>query len=143
MKSFFLMAVALWLAACATPEQAERDRLIDRIEGRVKLPDGARRLSSYARYYAIEDGGLVKGIYVPGYQRPDPHDTCEELLADFTTRTVPCPPEMDENRLLAGQRAWVEPMKLPLIADGGCSVVTVIYDPKADRVRSATCNGEA
>lgn len=66
MKSVFLMAVALGLAACATREQAERDRLIDRIEGRVKLPDGAKRLSSYARYYAIEGDGLVTGLYVPG-----------------------------------------------------------------------------
>jgi hypothetical protein len=143
MKSFFLVAVTLGLAACATPEQTERDRLIDRIEGQVKLPESAKRLSSYARYYAIGDDGLVKGIYVPGYQAPDPDDACEELHADFTSHTVPCPPEVDENKLLAGQRAWVKPMKLPLIADGGCSVVTVIYDPKADRVRSATCNGEA
>lgn len=101
------------------------------------------RLSSYARYYAFEDDGLVKGIYVPGYHAPNPHDTCEELLADFTTRAVPCPPEIGGNRLLAGQRAWVERTKLPLVLDGGCSVVTVIYDPKADRVESVTCNGEA
>jgi hypothetical protein len=143
MKSFFLMAVALGLAACATPEQAERDRLIDRIEGRVKLPDGARGLSSYARYYAIEGDGLVTGIYVPGYEAPDPDDTCEELHADFTTTAVECPPEMSDHRLLAGQRAWVERTNLPFVLDGGCSVITVIYDPKADRIKSATCNGDA
>ena len=137
------MAVTMGLAACATPEQAERDRLIDRIEGRVNLPDGAKRLSSYARYYAIEDDGLVKGIYVPGYQALDPDDTCEELPADFTSHTVPCPTEMSENRLLAGQRAWVEHTKLPFVLDGGCSVITVIYDPKADKIQSTTCNGEA
>ena len=140
MKPFFLMAMALGLAACATPEQIERDRLIDRIEGLVKLPDGAKRLSTYARYYAFRDDGLVEGIYVPGYQAPDPNDTCEELHADFTTSIVPCPPETGDHRLLSGQRAWVEQENLPLIFEGGCSIVTVLYNPKSDSVESAICN---
>jgi hypothetical protein len=143
MKASAIVALTLGLAGCATRDQTERDRLTDRIEDRVKLPAGAMRLSSYARYYAFDEHGLVTGIYVPGYQPPNPHDTCEELLADFTSRAVPCPTKIDDKRLLAGQRAWVERDSLPLVLDGGCSVVTVIYDPRIDKVTSATCNGVA
>jgi hypothetical protein len=132
------------LTACTTPEQQERDLLTDRIEDRVKLPEGARRLADYARYYAFDENGLVVGVYAPGYVAPNADDACEEMLEDFTTREVPCPSETDSDRLLADQRRWVDDTdKLPLIMDGGCSVITVIYDPKAGEVKSAYCNGEA
>jgi len=144
MKTRFYVAMALLLTACATPEQQGRDLLTDRIEDGVKLPEGARPLAKYARYYAFDENGLVVGVYVPGYVAPNPDDGCEELLDDFTTRTVPCPSEAYGDRVLAGQRAWVGGKdKLPLIMDGGCSVITVIYDPKAGEVKSTYCNGQA
>lgn len=39
-------------------------------------------------------------------------------------------------------RRWVSERDLPLVADGGCSVVTIIVE-SSGTVRSATCNGEA
>ena len=139
------IVVGLLLTACATPEQKTRDRLTDRIEDRVRLPEGAGQLDEYARYYAFAADGLVKGIYVPGYEPPDPNDGCSELLPDSSLRDIPCVDEgPSEYRLRVGQRRWMEDVQhLPLYFDGGCSVVTVIYDPKADKVIASDCNGQA
>ena len=138
-----IVAVVL-LAACATPVQLERDRLTDTIEARVKLPQGAGRLSDYARYYAFDEQGMVLGVYVPGYEWPDTDATCGEILEDLSIREVPCPAEPKGDNLLAGQRGWVDSKyKLPMVMDGGCSVVTVVYDPKSNRVKNVECNGGA
>ena len=132
------------LMACTTPEQHERDKLTDLIEARVKLPKGARLLADYARSYAFDDNGLVVGVYAPGYVAPNPEDKCEEMLEDFTSRDIPCPLESDGNRLRSGQRQWVDNInKLPAISDGGCSVLTVLFDVKRGVVKDTFCNGEA
>jgi hypothetical protein len=144
MKVQFFAAMAMSLGGCTSPGQPDRDRLTDRIESLVKMPVGARPLASYARTYSFSDGGLVVGVYARGYVAPNPDDTCEQLLEDFSSRAVPCPAEIESDKLLAGQRRWVfGEDKLPSINDGGCSVITIIYDPKADKVKSADCNGEA
>lgn len=131
------------LLACTTPEERQHNKLMDVIEARVKLPDGARPLSYYARHYAADDKGFVVGVYAPGYRARGPDESCEELLENMTSRQVPCEEDKGD-RLLSGQRQWVgNTDKLPLIMDGGCGVITVIYDPKAGVVKSATCNGEA
>jgi hypothetical protein len=144
MKMPLAIPAVLLLAACATQEQLERDRLTDEIEARVRLPQGARKLSDYARYYAFDEQGMVVGVYAPGYEWPNPDETCGELLEDMTIREIPCPSEPKGDKLLAGQRGWKDsPSKLPLIMDGGCSVVTLLYDPKASEVKRMECNGEA
>ena len=144
MKRLLAIAAVHLLAACTTPEQRERDRLTDQIEARVKLPKGAGRLADYARHYAIDEKGLIVGVYSRGFRWPDPDHACEELLEDFSTRMVPCPFDSDVDHLRAGQRGWVDhPDRLPSIMDGGCGVVTVVYDPKASKVRDTYCNGHA
>ncbi|MBA3527543.1 MAG: hypothetical protein H0T82_11595 [Sphingomonas sp.] len=143
MGTRWLLVVVFVLVACTSPEERERDALMDRIETKVKLPDGAWPLPEYARHYALDDKGIVVGVYAPGYQPPSHDATCEEFLEDLTTREVPCP-EPESDRLLAGQRRWVgNTDELPVNMDGGCAIVTVFYDPKADAVTSATCNGRA
>jgi hypothetical protein len=143
MRTLCLLAPMFALLACTTPEERQHDKLMDLIESRVKLPDGAGPLSEYARHYALDEKGFVVGVYAPGNRAPNPDEICEELLEDLTTRKIPCV-GAETNRLLAGQRQWVDNTdRLPLILDGGCSVITVVYDPKAGRVKSATCNGEA
>ena len=137
------MAIQL-LAACTTPEQRKRDELADRIEALVRLPKGAGRLADYARAYAFDDKGLVVGVYVPGYVAPKPDETCEQVLGDLKTREVPCPPETSGERLRSGQRRWVDDInKLPMVMDGGCSVVTVTYDLKRGVIQDTYCNGVA
>ena len=131
-------AAGVHIGRGATAQQAN-----DVIEARVKLPDGAGPVSEYARHYAVDEKGLVVGVYAPGYRPLGPDETCEEVFENMTSRQVPCV-EPESDRLLSGQRQWVENTeKLPLIMDGGCGVITVISDPKAGAVMSATCNGEA
>lgn len=142
-KSLAIAAILL-LAGCTTPEQDQRDKLTDLIESRVKLPEGAGRLANYARYYALDDKGNVVGVYAPGYQSPNPDLGCEELLANFTSREVQCVWPKKGDDLLAGQRGWVNGTnRLPIINDGGCGVVTLIYDLKRGLVKDIYCNGDA
>jgi len=134
-------AVALFLSGCTSPEQHDRDQLTDRIESLVKLPEGAERLAYFARTYTFDERGLVVGVFASGNFAPKLDDICSEMFEDFSSREVPCSPEFESDRLLAGQRQWVDGEdKLPLILDGGCDVITIIYDPKADKVVSANCN---
>jgi hypothetical protein len=34
-------------------------------------------------------------------------------------------------------------VRMPAIDDGGCSVITVIFDPRSQKVEEAACNGVA
>lgn len=78
-----------------------------------------------------------------GQPAPGPDESCDEVLENMAVRPAPCE-ELNGARLFSGQRQWVEKTnKLPVIADGGCGVITVIYDPKAGAVKSVTCNGVA
>ncbi len=143
MKTLSAFLGMLLLMACTTPEDRKRDQLMDVIEAQVKLPQGARALSDYARHYAVDEKGLIIAVYAPGYRPLGPEEGCEELLPNMTTRPVPCE-EFENDRLLAGQRQWVSsPLKLPLINDGGCDVVNVVYNPEARKVESVSCNGPA
>jgi hypothetical protein len=143
MRTVLVFSGMSLLLACTTPEQRQHDALMDVIEARVKLPEGARALSEYARHYAVDETGLIVGVYAPGYRAPAPDEGCEELLENMASRPVPCE-EPEGNRLLSGQRQWVgNTDRLPLTMDGGCGVITVIYVSKAGAVKSATCNGVA
>jgi hypothetical protein len=143
MRTLLVFSTMFLLLVCTTPEERQHNKLMDIIEARVKLPEGARGLSEYARHYAVDEKGFIVGVYAPGYRAPAPDEGCEELLENMASRPIPCE-EPEGDRLLAGQRHWVgNTDRLPLILDGGCGVITIIYDPKAGAVKSATCNGEA
>jgi hypothetical protein len=143
MRTLLVCSGMFLLLACTTQEERQHAKLMDIIEARVKLPDGARTLSEYARHYAEDENGLIVGVFAPGYRPPAADEGCEELLENMASRPVPCE-ESEGDRLMAGQRQWVgNTSTLPLIMDGGCEVITVIYDPKAGAVKSATCNGDA
>lgn len=88
---------------------------MDEIERQVQLPPGAQGLEEYARYYSF-DGERVTAIYVTS----------------------------DGNDLHKGQRLWLaERYELPVLLDGGCATVNIVYDPLAQRVEQAYCNGLA
>lgn len=86
------------------------------------MPSGADPLGRYVRSYAhVREAGSrewfdvpATGDYVVGVYRPG----------------IP-------------RRRWVKAEELPLVFDGGCSVVTVVFDVARDRVVSTKCNGVA
>ncbi len=41
------------------------------------------------------------------------------------------------------ERKWVREDELPLIADGGCYVINVVYDVRTAKIESVRCNGYA
>lgn len=125
------------------------------IERSVIMPAGAGKLDEYSRNYAIGLDGKVIAIYVTPHE-PDAKGEdvgCEVMLEDLESR--PCT-EAEEAQLVAddqalavtqgeaGQSRWFgDYRELPTILDGGCDVVTIIYDPRAKQVERAECNGDA
>lgn len=143
MRTFLAVVPTYLVLGCTAPEEHQHDQLMDRVESQVTLPQGAGRLSEYARHYALDDKGNVVGVYVAGHQSSNSDETCEEVLENFATREVPCA-ESESAPLPVGRRQWVgDTDGLPLVLDGGCSVITVSFDPKTDEVKSAICNGVA
>lgn len=93
-----------------------QDALMDRIEREVRLPGEARPLATYRRLYAWhEDKDGTRTVV--GYY--------ENLLGS--------PPG----------RHWVTESDFPLIADGGCGVIRLIWNVAAQRIEQINCNGYA
>jgi len=88
--------------------------IMDEVEDAVRLPQAAQPLESYVRKYTYLGDGTVIGVYV------------------LATMGVDKP-----------GRSWVAQRDMPVIADGGCSVVTVFYDQKTRRAPTSRCNGKA
>ena len=76
-------------------------------------------LAGYSRYYA-------------GYKR----DGHRMLAGEFVELTI-------EGEKPAGIHIVATPKNFPVIYDGGCSVINVLYDVDAARLVSLTCNGRA
>ena len=145
MKTIALAIAPVLLLACSSPTKSERDVLMDRIERQVKLPEGARPLKDYARYYANGERGEIEAIYViPFSEKVLPGEICEELLENFATKQVPCTDLENPFDLPAGQRRWVKDRQhLPAISDGGCDIVNVRFDPSIGKIMESACNGVA
>ena len=116
---------------------------MDQIERQVRLPEGARSIEDYARYYAQSSNSKIIAKYlVPISYDLGPDEGCEELLENFSSREVRCEPLPAFPGIAAGERKWLEDEgELPSMSDGGCMQVTVIYDRAKSAVTSALCNG--
>ena len=103
-------------SAGLTAVETEQEQLMERIERDVRLPEGAGPLTSYARYYAWQqrEDGVRKVIAV--YVHLSGHEP---------------------------GRHWVAENELPLILDGGCSLVGLSYNVTEWRVEHVSCNGVA
>ena len=100
----------------AADASAEQQAIMDRIEREARLPEGAGPLSSYARHYAWQERG----------------DGFRKVIGVY---------------LGVGERTpgrhWVAETALPLIMDGGCGLVTLVYNVAEQRIEHIACNGEA
>jgi hypothetical protein len=141
-----LAAALLALFPTGSARDLRQTRLMDEIEMRVTLPKGARPLVQYARFYAEGRSGDIVGIYLLPVSPPDAGSSCVQYRDGKTIRLKlkDCVrPKSDLERAVAGTRTWLSRQdELPMIADGGCSVVTVAYRPST-RVLRAFCNGVA
>jgi hypothetical protein len=119
MAKAITIAVALLVAGCSSPEERRNGAIMHRLEQGVQLPKGARPLSAYARYYAFAPTGDVEALYLI--------------------------PSLDEaSPLKAGQRRWVvDSGHFPVATDGGCWVISLLFDAKTGEAKSVECNGRA
>ncbi|MBL0946750.1 hypothetical protein [Brevundimonas sp.] len=122
-------------SACKSDRLDQSD--VDRFEANVRLPAGAYRLESYARFYA----------------QPRVH-TLDEL--PFTTILDPAPgwPEPRSKPVVAAVfvqadglfgEDWptahiVEESRLPSEVHGGCGVINLILDPATGETLESWCN---
>lgn len=89
-----------------------RSALMEMVEQTATLPEGAATLDQYDRFYTYMGDRSIIGIYVRTDLRSGSH---------------------------TGERHWVSKKEMPQISGGGCSVVTVFYNPKT-RKTDSMCN---
>jgi hypothetical protein len=144
MVTRYLAATAIILSACAPQSNREQARIMDEIEGSIRLPGGSRSLGAYARYYAHGPDGDIVGEYIlPGLDSPN-DEQCAELNKDMTSRIVPCSAPAREGKKLRGaQRVWLNDWhNLPGGISKSCGVVSFVYKPRTRRFEGITCVGE-
>ena len=102
-------------AVRARLEETQRsvETVMNRIESLAVLPADAAPLADYDRYYAWDDDAADRRRVIGVYTR-------------FRAPT--------------GGRHWIAKSDLPVILDGGCGIVTLVYDAEADRIESVACN---
>src|SRR5437868_6363333 len=91
-------------APAATIGAAEQEAIMDRIEHGVRLPESAGPLASYARSYALREDARGTRIVAAVYVRGG-----------------------------TPGRRWVRETDLPMIEDGGCGIVSLLYDVPTQR----------
>ena len=145
MKCAITCVVLASLLSCSPPAERRRTQLLDEIESRVRLPEGAAPLSRYARFYAQDPSGEITGLYVIPSPALPADAGCSELQQDFSLKPISCDslPVAEWEKVKANERLWLDQNDLPAINDGGCGIVTVVYRPSSRTVESASCNGSA
>jgi hypothetical protein len=116
---------------------------MDEIERSLVLPNGAKPMKDYARYYwRVENDRIAARFVVP---LEPASGGCDVILPDDSTRpcTVNETVSATVAEMPAGERRWLEPAgEAPDIFDGGCSEVNILYDRRARRFLEVACNGE-
>jgi hypothetical protein len=119
--------------------------LMDEVESRLRLPEHSYRFEDYVRYYTVDAAGdLVGRFVIPRTFTPGPVAACAKRDGKGGRRKMQCARTISwPEGGVAGRRYWVADVgALPGILDGGCSVVNVRWNRKADRAE-AVCNGLA
>ena len=115
LKAIFavVLALAVPLHANAVPLNSAKTADVDSLERTVKLPPGSYPIDAYARYYTVES------------------ISHRRMVLGYFVFGGPEP---------AGRYLHGSPVS---ISDGGCSVVTVYFDLKTQKVAGVSCNGLA
>jgi hypothetical protein len=112
---------------------------MDKIEQQVRLPQGASPLARYARYYAVRADGKIRGNYLPPEESTSSDQSCVEVSSNSQSRDLPCPTPAAAAK--AGERRWLQSEeRLPWIMDAGCGAVSVIFDPRTNKIERISCS---
>jgi hypothetical protein len=132
-----LLTAALFATAAVAAPPPDR-ATIATIERLVQLPDGARPLRSYDRWYlyrTVSGRRMVEGLYL-GTEYED----LRERQAQGEAPSWKAASQQRPGRVHPVSNAWEMPAG---IDDGGCDEVHVLYDVAASRVTKVACNGLA
>ena len=124
--SLSAVATSLGFAVAASISHASDSppdvEVLRKIEASLKMPSGTKPLVSYDRYYAyaVRRGRKVLvGVFL------------HSLALPGIAETTP------------GLHILEKESDLPVVHDGGCSVVTVVLDPHTSQEADISCNGTA
>jgi 5-deoxy-D-glucuronate isomerase len=150
-----ISAIALFIGGACSERPSDQEAVMLLLESAVDLLAGAKALDEYSRNYAVRPDGKVIGIYVT----PQPaaglegENSCEVMLEDLSSR--PCTKAeraevVNQDKAMAAmlgqadQSRWFDDyLDLPVVLDGGCNLIEIIFDPQSQRIESTRCNGEA
>lgn len=108
-----LTALAIALAIGACSQR--QAEVLDVLEAGVSMPAGASPLARYSRYYFVERSR--------GEQQA-------KIIGIYLASNKP-------------SRRWAPFDQVPVIMDGGCAMVTVVFDARTHLFESSQCNGVA
>lgn len=152
MRAIFYAIALVTGAECSQELASARDLIMRAVESMVQLPAGAKPLEEYSRNYASLPDGKVIGIYVlPSTPETQRHDIDCEVALERGTR--PCT-DAEKAEIMGGEKAiakqfgqanqsrWFDDyLELPMITDGGCELIEIIFDPHSQSIQSAQCDG--
>lgn len=142
--------LVLLAASCTAPPSREQV-LMEEIERTIRLPSDADPLQSYSRHYAFHSSEMVEAVYVTPYAPPDLREGMEVMTANGSRPATPQEiAETEASDALsreqwgeAGKRYWHSTKDaFPMISDGGCDQISILYDVAAKRFETIGCNGE-
>ena len=157
-----LISIILIVAASTgcTSDISDQTRIMQMIETRVQLPEGAEPIEAYSRNYAKLSDQKVRAIFIEPYEPSPIHDTEDygcEILADIDEsgefESRPCTrDELEETQELdkaiskshgkKNESRWFKDSnELPGMDDGGCSQIEIIFDLRSDSFETIRCNG--
>jgi len=159
MKLFSIISILGALTSC-TSNISDQKRIMRTIEAHIQLPEGARPIEAYSRNYARLPDHKILAVFIEPFE-PSRIDETEdygcEILGDFDENgeleSRPCTEdEIEETNEMEetiseshgnanGSRWFKNSHDLPVMDDGGCSLIEVIFDLRSDSFDSIMCNG--
>ncbi|MDH7971113.1 hypothetical protein QH494_02875 [Sphingomonas sp. AR_OL41] len=111
------------------------------IDATVHLPHKAYPLRKYARFYALRPDGKIAALFYANTKSKRPAGRfCSSDGPEGKLQSIPCPAD---DRPEANEQRWVNYNELPLIFDGGCGVIDIIYNPQSAEIEETACHGMA
>jgi hypothetical protein len=124
-RTFLVLMMALGLVCCgsdSTGNQASLSRdaaLAGSIEKQVLARNANLDLRRYARLYTHNATGNVEGTYL------------SPSIGGLSSKWE------------GGKSYWVDADEVPAVDDGGCAVISLLYNVRSEMLIFVSCNGDA
>lgn len=124
--ALIVSTLSLAVGPTAEAQNAVSEASVQAIEAQIVMPGGAESLELYDRYYAFDE---LQGL--------------EVVKGVFLLRRAFGAPRRGGVAAVAGvpNAFTMSGRQLPVIADGGCSVVTIYFDISTERLVSISLEG--